>query len=85
MNEEPYSIFGIELLATQGESKNGKNICLNFTKVRAGKIVAHAHVRPGADLGGGCWGCAPPPPEMTCGFLIQLVFCKKKNYVVYWC
>ena len=23
--------------------------------------------------------------EMTCGFLIQLVFCKKKNYVVYWC
>ena len=28
----------------------------------------------------------PHPPEMTCGFLIQLVFCqKKKNYVVYWC
>ena len=28
----------------------------------------------------------PPPPEMTCGFLIQLVFCKKNNsYVVYWC
>ena len=28
----------------------------------------------------------PPPHEMTCGFLIQLVFCeKKKNYVVYWC
>ena len=20
-----------------------------------------------------------PPPEMTCGFLIQLVFCKKKK------
>ena len=44
----------------------------------------------GADLGGGCRGCAPlpPPPEMTCGFIIQLVFCKKiekKNYVVYWC
>ena len=35
--------------------------------------------RAGADLGGGCRGCAPPPsPEMTCGFLIQLVFCKKK-------
>ena len=30
----------------------------------------------GAALGGGCRGCAPPP-EMTCGFLIQLVFCKK--------
>ena len=32
-----------------------------------------------ADLGGGCRGCALPPPEMTCGFLIQLVFCKKKK------
>ena len=32
----------------------------------------------GADLGGGCRGCAPSP-EMTCGFLIQLVFCKKKK------
>ena len=41
-----------------------------------------AHVT-GADLGGGCRGCAPPPPppppEMTCGFLIQLVFCKNKK------
>ena len=35
---------------------------------------------PGTDLGGGCRGCAPPPlPEMTCGFLIQLVFCQKKT------
>ena len=33
----------------------------------------------GADLGGGCRGCAPFPPEMTCGFLIQLVFSKKKT------
>ena len=32
----------------------------------------------GADLGGGCRGC-PPPPEMTCGFLIQLVFHQKKK------
>ena len=41
---------------------------------------------PGADLGGGCRGCAPhpPPPEMTCGFLIQLVFCKKKNKKTMW-
>ena len=43
------------------------------------------NITTGADLGGGCRGCAPPLPEMTCGFLIQLVFCKKKNYVVYWC
>ena len=33
---------------------------------------------PGADLGGGCRGCAPPR-EMTRGFLIQLVFCKKQK------
>ena len=35
----------------------------------------------GADLEGGCrgYGTPPPPPEMTCGFLIQLVFCKKKK------
>ena len=32
----------------------------------------------GADLGGGCRGCAPFP-EMTCGFLIQLVFYQKKK------
>ena len=32
----------------------------------------------GADIGGGCRGCAPPP-EMTCGFLLQLIFCKKKK------
>ena len=32
----------------------------------------------GADLGGGCRGCAPSP-EMTCGFLIQLLFCEKKK------
>ena len=48
--------------------------CGNYKKV-------HGSTR--ADLGGGCKGCAPPPPppppEMTCGFLIQLVFCKKKT------
>ena len=36
----------------------------------------------GADLGGGCRGCALPPPEMTCGFLIQLAFCKKKLWFI---
>ena len=45
-----------------------------------------SQLKSGADVGAGCRGCAPPP-EMTCGFLIQLVFCqkKKKHYVVYWC
>ena len=45
---------------------------------------------------GGSWGRVrevrtPPPSEMTCGFLIQLVSCKQikiikiKKHVVYWC
>ena len=42
----------------------------------------------GADLGGeveGAGGAHPPPPptpEMTCGFLIQLVFCKKTMWFI---
>ena len=32
----------------------------------------------GADLGGGCRGCAPPPPWR---FLIQLVFCQKMWFI----
>jgi len=26
-------------------------------------------------------GVCTPPPEMTCGFLIQLVFCKKRKAI----
>ena len=33
----------------------------------------------GGSRGEGAGGAHPPPPEMTCGFLIQLVFCKKKT------
>ena len=33
-----------------------------------------------ADLGEAAGGAPPPPPtEMTCGFLLQLVFCAKKK------
>ena len=49
-----------------------------FEKVRI--IVGSA----GADLGGGYRGCSPPLPEITCGFLIQLVFCKKKKKRTMW-
>ena len=41
-------------------------------------FLSQSEEGPGADLGGGCRGCAPSP-EMTCCFLIQLVFCKKKK------
>ena len=43
------------------------------------RILLSVSQESGLDLGGGCRGCAPPPNEMTCGFLIQLVFCKKKT------
>ena len=44
------------------------------------RILLSVSQESGVDLGGGCRGCTPPPPnEMTCGFLIQLVFCKKKT------
>ena len=43
-------------------------------------ITFHCDGLSGADLGGGCRGCAPPlPPEMTCGVIIELVFCKKRK------
>ena len=42
-------------------------------------MLGRQSCRTGADLGGGCRGCAPPLPEMTRGFLIQLVFCEKKT------
>ena len=65
--------------------KKLRKLILCSKKINSSSILAIASTFPGADLGGGCRGCAPPLPEMTCGFLIQLVFCKKKNYVFYWC
>ena len=41
-------------------------------------MLEELHETSGEDLGGGCRGCAPLP-EMTCGFLKQLVFCKEKK------
>ena len=46
------------------------------------RVKALRNTNTGADLGGGCRGYAPPPPEMTCGFLIQLVFCKKTMWFI---
>ena len=40
----------------------------------------------GADLGGGCRGCAPPPPRDDLRFSNTTgILQKKRNYVVYWC
>ena len=39
----------------------------------------------GADLGGGCRGCAPLPPPDDLRFSNTTGILQKKNYVVYWC
>ena len=51
---------------------------LNNNKLESVPAKGGSRQLTGADLGGGCRGCAPSP-EMTYGFLIQLVFCRKKK------
>ena len=46
------------------------------------KLVRMQSIRPIRSRGGSrgrVQGVYPPPPDMTCGFLIQLVFCKLKT------
>ena len=43
-----------------------EKVVINFSNCRGGSR-------------GRVQGVRTPPPEMTCGFLIQLVFCKKKT------
>ena len=45
------------------------------------QIIKERFVAAGADLGGGCRGCAPPP-EMTCGFLINTVQSASQLYKI---
>ena len=51
---------------------------LNNNKLESVPAKGGSRQLTGADLGRGCRGCAPSP-EMTYGFLIQLVFCRKKK------
>ena len=65
------------------DSNNGNNYTFDVLLKRYSTLL-HRYSRGGSR--GRVQGVrTPPPPEMTCGFLIQLVFCIKKNYVVYWC
>ena len=52
-------------------------------RVRAARLAITTESRGGSR--GRVQGVRTPPAKMNCGFLIQLAFCKKKNYVVYWC
>ena len=51
------------------------NAVLHWKTVAANRLV---HKPRGGSRGRVQGVLTPPPPEMTCGFLIQLVFCKKK-------
>ena len=66
-------------------SQRRKKLSIFTKKITADIITDYA----GADLGGGCRGCAPPPAPLddlrfsnTTGILQKK---NKKNYVVYWC
>ena len=57
---------------------------------RPGNGISGHEIYQGQIKGEGAGGAHPPLLRDTCGFLIQLVFCKKQNktkqnYVVYWC
>ena len=62
---------------------------MSLVRIYQDKVVNFLRVHPfikfwlaecqGQILGEGAGGAHPPPPEMTCGFLIQLVSCKKKK------
>ena len=47
--------------------------------------VSQSDRNAGADLGGRCRGCAPPPPRDDLRFSNTPGILQKKNYVVYWC
>ena len=83
------NIGGVLSISSCDDKNNNNPFCqitltyLNGTITWLEPADSHIHEaskskRTGADLGGGFRGCAPPPPRMTCGFLIQLVLCKKK-------
>ena len=57
--------------ATCGFKKYPKNVALSF------EVINKRPLRGGSR--GRVHGVRTPPPEMTCGFRIQLVFCPKKT------
>ena len=69
--------IGESPLSSQHSKVRRKRV--NLESVKSGRMCLFVE-GAGADLGGGCRGCAPLP-EMTYGFLIQLVFCKKMWFI----
>ena len=79
----PRALNAIFYWDTQGKSVRRREpaFCVGLSRFRTNLSNTIAKTKSGADLGGGCRGCAPPPPEMTCGFLIQLVFCQTMWFI----
>ena len=49
---------------------------------RKASVVCVVKINAGADLGGGCRGCAPPWDDLRFSNITGTL---QKNYVVYWC
>ena len=62
------------------------NVTPQSVKLTVNDVALNFIYLPGADLGGGCRGCAPsPPPWDDLRFSYTTGILQKKNYVVYWC
>ena len=71
--------FTITLLMFHGGPKHILQNCQNKAlSVMEHVCILSAFHDTGADLGGGCRGCAPLPDWYNW-------YSAKKNYVVYWC
>ena len=86
ISEHRYSAIGKHLETQHGNNRtktdhlfkvlrkcNSKFYCLVYEMLYINRGGSRGRVQ----------GVRTPPPEMTCGFLIQLVFCKKKKHM--WC
>ena len=74
-NYQQYDPFNLDNIDDSAECK------AEFRIERADLPTSLTTIRGGSR--GKVQGVRTPPPQMTCGFLIQLVFYKQKNYGVY--
>ena len=61
-------------------------MCLVISSNKSNPFLLLMYTLAGADLGGGCRGCTPPPPQDDLRFSDTTgILPPQKNYVVYWC
>ena len=67
--------------------KKDQTLCItqSVMKKRNLALIFYSEDKTGADLGGGCRGCVPPPPRDDLRFSNTTGILPKKKNVVYWC